>query len=113
MAWLEQSLPEQDARTVYDFVADGLQEVGELLKQYHHAIADPGGGDLRKLEQVQHALEARDGWRLQQRVETVLSQLQLPADKRMSELSGEKIHGFHRVPSSSRSRTTQIPRPGR
>lgn len=33
VAWLEQSLPNADEQTVYDFVADGLAEVGALLKR--------------------------------------------------------------------------------
>ncbi len=88
VAWLEQGLPQQDQQSVYDFVAGGLQGVGELLKQYHHIVMQSGDGDLKQLERVQQELESRDGWRLQQRVETVLSQLQLPAEKRMRELSG-------------------------
>ena len=31
IAWLEQSLPQANNETVYDMVADGLSEVGELL----------------------------------------------------------------------------------
>ena len=37
---------------------------------------------------VQQELEARDGWRLQQLVESTLSRLQLPAEKTLAELSG-------------------------
>ncbi len=37
---------------------------------------------------VQQELEARDGWRLQQLVDSTLSRLQLPAEKKMNELSG-------------------------
>jgi ATP-binding cassette subfamily F protein uup len=88
MAWLDQALPEADEQSVYDYVAGGLQEVGELLKQYHHAIMSADEDSLRQLEQIQQQLEDRDGWRLQQRVETVISQLQLPAEKLMRELSG-------------------------
>ena len=36
IAWLEQSLPTAADQTVYDMVADGLAEVGDLLKEYHH-----------------------------------------------------------------------------
>lgn len=88
VAWLEQSLPEADTQTVYDMVAGGLAEVGDLLAQYHHLIADYEHADMSKLEQVQSQLEAKDGWSLGQKVDTVISQLQLPADKSMSELSG-------------------------
>ena len=88
VAWLEQSLPEADEQSVYDMVAGGLAEVGELLKQYHHMIADYENADMAKLERVQGELEAKQGWSLGQKVDTVITQLQLPADKLMSELSG-------------------------
>lgn len=88
IAWLEQSLPEADEQSVYDMVAGGLAEVGELLKQYHHMTADYENADMKKLERVQGALEAKGGWSLGQKVDTVITQLQLPADKLMSQLSG-------------------------
>ena len=88
VAWLEQSLPVADEQSVYDMVAGGLAEVGELLKQYHHMIADYENADMGKLERVQGELEAKQGWSLGQKVDTVITQLQLPADKLMSELSG-------------------------
>src|SRR4029079_12775141 len=37
---------------------------------------------------LQHQPEERDGWRLEQRVELVVSRLSLPADRLMGELSG-------------------------
>ncbi|MCL6691990.1 ATP-binding cassette domain-containing protein [Pseudomonas sp. R3.Fl] len=86
---LPQELPVADERTVYDVVAEGLAEVGELLSRYHHLSQHiQGEDDLTQLARVQQALEARDGWRLQQLVETTLTRLQLPADKTLSELSG-------------------------
>lgn len=88
VAWLEQSLPEGDDKTVYDMVAEGLAEVGELLSQYHHLISDYENADMAKLQRVQDALEAKQGWSLGQQVDTVISQLDLPADARLSELSG-------------------------
>jgi ABC transport system ATP-binding/permease protein len=48
-----------------------------------HAAAE-----LAKLGELQHALEERDGWRLEQKVELIVSRLALPAERRMSELSG-------------------------
>ena len=85
LARLEQTLPEADELTVYDVVASGLEEAGALLAEYHHLIQ---GEDMDALARVQQQLEAVDGWNLQQRVETTLSQLQLPADASMGELSG-------------------------
>ncbi len=85
ISYLDQALPQADDQDVYDVISHGLAGVGDLLAKYHHAILD---GDMQVLERVQHELEAKDGWRLQQRVDTVITQLQLPGDARMSSLSG-------------------------
>ena len=88
VAWLQQTLPAADSQTVYDVVASGLAETGRLLAEYHHLIQAEDGTDMKALARVQQQLEAQDGWQLQQRVETTISQLELPADASMSELSG-------------------------
>ncbi|MDC1311891.1 ATP-binding cassette domain-containing protein [Burkholderiales bacterium] len=88
VAWLEQNLPIADEQTVYDFVAGGLAEVGTLLKRYHHLTFHYDISNSDELERVQGELEAKDGWSLSQKVDTVITQLQLPQEKRMSELSG-------------------------
>ncbi|MCK9505979.1 MAG: ATP-binding cassette domain-containing protein [Porticoccaceae bacterium] len=87
VSWLPQELPEANEDSVYDVVASGLDEVGEWLRQYHALIMAPNP-DLKLLEQIQHKLEAADGWSLQQRVDTVLAQLELQADVKMKTLSG-------------------------
>jgi ABC transport system ATP-binding/permease protein len=80
------------ARSVFDEVAGGLQTLGELVTAYHHAAVDVAerGGEhaLTRLGDLQHQLEERDGWSLEQKVETVISRLGLPADKPMRTLSG-------------------------
>jgi ATP-binding cassette subfamily F protein uup len=88
IAWLQQTLPEADEQTVYDVVASGLAETGRLLAEYHHLVQAEALTDMNALSRIQQQLEAQDGWRLQQRVETTISQLELPADAPMSELSG-------------------------
>lgn len=88
IAWLDQSLPDASEETVYDVVAGSLSEVGELLKSYHQLTSNFDADNMDKLAAVQEQLEANDGWSLSQRVDTVISQLNLPAEKRMSELSG-------------------------
>jgi len=88
IAWLQQVLPDADDQTVYDVVASGLAETGRLLAEYHHLIQSEDLTDMNALSRVQQKLEAQDGWRLQQRVETTITQLDLPADASMSELSG-------------------------
>jgi ATP-binding cassette subfamily F protein uup len=75
---------------VFDEVADGLGELGTLVTAYHRAALAAGTGPaaLERLGRLQHELEERDGWRLEQKGELVVSRLDLPADRRMSELSG-------------------------
>ncbi|MCK9468597.1 MAG: ATP-binding cassette domain-containing protein [Porticoccaceae bacterium] len=87
IAVLSQQLPEADEQTVYQVVAGGLEQVGEWLAEYHQ-LTQQAEPDLKRLEQVQHRLESADGWNLQQRVETVLTQLVLDGDVLMKTLSG-------------------------
>ena len=88
IARLLQTLPEADDLSVYDAVAAGLADAGRLLSEYHQLLQADPPADMEHLARVQHQLEAADGWRLQQRVETTISQLQLPAEASMGELSG-------------------------
>ncbi len=76
--------------TVFHAVSKGLGKLGELVEEYHDLVQRVANDDklLPKLERVQHRLEAEDGWRLEQRVETILSKLNLPTDQPLSELSG-------------------------
>ena len=73
-------------------VAAGLGEMFALLARYHavsHLLqTDHSEAVLAELEEAQHALDAANGWQAQQRVETVLSRLQLPPDQEFTSLSG-------------------------
>ncbi|MDD4913533.1 MAG: ATP-binding cassette domain-containing protein [Methylococcales bacterium] len=90
LAWLEQSPNLEGDDSIYDAVAGGLGELGKLIVRYHELLAHMDGGEasLQELGDVQHKLEALNGWAFEQRVEAVLSKLQLPADVRVSSLSG-------------------------
>ena len=87
VATLEQSPVLPEALTIYEAVADSLGEVGHLIAKYHDMLLDPNV-DLEALGSLQHQFEALDGWTIQQRVDSVLSRLNLPAEKKISELSG-------------------------
>ncbi len=43
---------------------------------------------MQDLETLHARIDARDGWHIDQRVETTVTELNLPADKKMNELSG-------------------------
>ena len=91
-ARLAQDASSVTSEPVFDVVAGGLGELRDLVTAYHHAavaVADaPGDASLAELGRAQHALEERDGWRVEQRIELVLSRLQLPADTPVDTLSG-------------------------
>ena len=89
-ARLDQDVQGASDRTVFDEVSAGLGELGALVADYHHAAmeATAGGRELERLGELQQELEKRDGWRLEQRVEMVISRLSLPADRSMRDLSG-------------------------
>jgi len=86
---LQQTLPEQPDIRVAEFVAGGLEELGELHANYKTLSAqqlDRSG--LHKLETLERQIEAHGGWNVQQRVDTILSDLQLPAEEELRALSG-------------------------
>jgi ATP-binding cassette subfamily F protein uup len=97
VARLDQDVPLVGTRTVFEEIAEGLGDLGALVADYHRAagrVADtPDGSDaheraLARLGELQHELEEQDGWRLEQKVELVISRLSLPADRPVGELSG-------------------------
>ena len=92
VARLTQEVPAGTTGTVYEVVAAGLGEMFALLARYHavsHLLqTDHSEAVLAELEEAQHALDAAHGWQAQQRVETVLSRLELPPDQEFTSLSG-------------------------
>lgn len=93
IAELSQVLPQNTNMSVYEAVSEGLEDVGILLKRYHHLIQTPpsSGNDtqwMNELEDIQKGLDAKNGWDYQLNIENILTRLELPADKLLSELSG-------------------------
>jgi len=90
LAWLEQTPNLDENDTIYEAVAGGLGELGRLIARYHELLTHMDGSEqsLQALGEVQHKLEADNGWEFQTRVEAVLSKLQLPADIKVGSLSG-------------------------
>ena len=90
VARLEQDLPDPDDQRVFDCVASSFAGLGKILAEYQalsHS-ADLQAADIERLHQLQQEIERQDGWSLQQKVDEILSRLELPADKFMRELSG-------------------------
>ena len=92
IARLEQDVPDTGEGSVFHVVASGLGDIAPLLDEYHKVIhlvtEDPSEENLNKLEVTQRQLEAKNGWELEQRVETTLSKLSLDGDMMFADLSG-------------------------
>ena len=89
IATLPQVLPAADDRDVFEVVALGLAEAGQLLDEFHRLTQlPPDQVDLKRLDELHHQLDACNGWALNQRVEQLLKRLHLKGETRMNELSG-------------------------
>ena len=92
MARLEQDVPCSTDRSVFDIVSEGLGHLSELVAGYHRTAVTVAEAStpalLDRLGRLQHELDEKDGWRIEQRVELVLSHLSLPSDASVDTLSG-------------------------
>jgi len=86
---LEQTLPEALDTPVANVIRSGLTQIERLLVEYEsRSKLELDKQGLRELEALHAKIDAHDGWHLEQRVETTITELNLPADKSMNELSG-------------------------
>ena len=89
---LQQDPPRDVQGNVFDFVAEGLQEQAQLLKDYHelsHRVEqEPSESNLAKLAKMQEQLDHQNGWQLENRIRNVISSLSLDSEAQLSSLSG-------------------------
>lgn len=92
VARLAQEIPSHSDTTVFDLVAEGLGDLGALVREYFHLshglTAGSGPKELERLARVQQQLEDRGGWDMEQRTERVISRLGLDAEAPFNALSG-------------------------
>ena len=88
IAGLAQEVPKDLSGSVFDVVSMGLGELGADLARYHHMLHDGMDIDMDELGTVQARIEAGNGWAIEQRVEQVISKLDLPEDAEFAALSG-------------------------
>jgi ABC transport system ATP-binding/permease protein len=72
--------------TVFDAVSNGVSVARELRNRYETLASE--GGDEHELSDIQHDIDAHDGWAWESKVDATLSQLNLNADTLVSTLSG-------------------------
>ena len=89
---LEQDPPRFTQGNVFDYVAEGIGQLSDLLKEYHRISAkleqDYSEMTLNHLSQVQNSLEHAGGWQFDSKIKEVLAKLELNPDTLLSELSG-------------------------
>jgi ATP-binding cassette subfamily F protein uup len=86
---LAQSLPEAMDLAVYEVVRSGLTGIQALLDDYQRRSGERlDRQGLLELEVLHQSIDAHGGWNIEQRVQTTVTELRLPAEKKMRELSG-------------------------
>lgn len=92
VARLEQDPPRHAQGTVFDYVAEGIADLADLLKQYHHIsqqmMTDYSENLMGKLATIQNQLEYANGWQFENRIQDTLKMLELNPDTLLSDLSG-------------------------
>ena len=86
---LDQTLLATSDETVREVVKQGMAEQQQLLDEYHRlSNSELDKNELKQLEDLQHQIDASGIWNIDQQVDTIISQLNLPANRKLSELSG-------------------------
>lgn len=86
---LEQTLLSTSGKTVREVVTEGMGEQQQLLDQYHQlSNSSLNKQEMKQLEDLQQQIDSSGIWNIDQQVDTVISQLDLPADRKLEELSG-------------------------
>lgn len=93
IALLGQDLPPSSDMSTFDFVSQGLQDLGNLLREYHHLTNDTPKAEqnadwLNQLHHLQQQIEVQQGWDIQHRIEKIMSELNLPQNQSVQALSG-------------------------
>jgi ATP-binding cassette subfamily F protein uup len=86
---LAQSLPDEQDSGVREVVKSGLTGIQALLDEYRRRSRehlDTAG--MRQLEELHRRIDTHGGWHIEQRVDATISELGLPADKKVHEISG-------------------------
>jgi ATP-binding cassette subfamily F protein uup len=86
ITYLTQNIESVPGQDVYSYIVSSFGEEGKLMQKYHDlSHTDPSSN---RLGEIHEKLDLLGAWNLQQRVEDVISRLELPADKDFEHLSG-------------------------
>ena len=88
---LDQALAEESAQTTREFVAEGMADQLKRIAQFEAlsgADASSKPSSAREMETLEREIIAGGGWVIDAQIDSILSQMDLPTNKRMNELSG-------------------------
>ncbi|MFZ7306357.1 ABC transporter ATP-binding protein [Avibacterium avium] len=89
---LEQDPPRNAQGNVFDYVAEGIAHLADLLKEYHRTSdlleQEYSESTLNRLAEIQAQLEHADGWRSENKIRETLMKLGLEPNMRLADLSG-------------------------
>ncbi|WP_239324050.1 ribosomal protection-like ABC-F family protein [Snodgrassella gandavensis] len=75
--------------TIFDTIAQGLGELQSLLREYHEISQNVSDeASLNRLTELQNELESRNGWQFDALIAQTLSELKLPENELIGNLSG-------------------------
>ena len=86
---LDQQLPDNLHRTTFEVIKEGLAKQQALIDKYQEiSRSSPDKNQLAEMELIQSDIEAGGGWQPDKQVDQVITQLNLPRDSRLEDLSG-------------------------
>ncbi|ANJ68084.1 ABC transporter ATP-binding protein [Halothiobacillus diazotrophicus] len=91
VAYLQQDPQMDSSDSVYAVVAEGLGDLHDVLTAYHACIDRLGQGDesaMDEMARLQQQIEARGGWLVAQRLDEVITRLDLDPNVPVKSLSG-------------------------
>ncbi len=93
VSYMPQDPPKTSEESVFDYVAQGLADIGQLLVDYHHIVQQLSQGNdtpevLEAMTKCQVQLDHHQGWQLNTRVEQILTRLDLDGEQVLKNLSG-------------------------
>lgn len=88
ISMLQQQMPDTEKdMLVIDVVRQGLADLQALLDKFKE-ISEQPNPDPIEMTKVQQAIEAQDGWDIDVKIQRVMTQLSLPAEEKLGDLSG-------------------------
>jgi ATP-binding cassette subfamily F protein uup len=86
LRYLQQTLPEAPELTVFEYVSQGVADLKQAMTRYQQLLEEQGSE--QEIGQLHDFLDRTDAWHWEQRVERVLTRLELDGNRQLSELSG-------------------------